>query len=173
MNTAYLGLGSNLGDRRRYLAEALRRLEATPGTQVTAVSSVYETKPVGVTAQPDFLNLVARVATVRPPPELLEFCLEVEAALGRVRDVRWGPRTIDIDLLIYDAVEICDDRLTLPHPRMKERSFVVGPLAEIAPALMLDGETAAARAARLGTAGLRRLGPLEWPKSPGSAPAPI
>lgn len=135
-----------------------------------AVSAVYESKPVGVTAQPDFLNLVAQVATTHPPHELLDWCLQVEAGLGRARRERWGPRTIDIDLLIYDDVRIDDGKLILPHPRMHERSFVLVPLAEIAPELPLAGETVAARAARLGAAGLRRLGPLEWLEAPPASP---
>lgn len=162
MNTAYLGLGSNLGDRRRHLAEALRQLNAGPDTRVTAVSSVYETAPVGVTAQPDFLNLAARVATQHSAQALLDQCLQIEAGLGRVRRERWGPRTIDIDLLLYAEVCLRDARLQLPHPRMQERSFVLIPLAEIAPDLRLTSGTVAERAARLGAAGVRRLGPLQW-----------
>ncbi len=162
MNTAYLGLGSNLGDRRQYLAEAVRRLHAGPGLQVMAVSAVYESSPVGMAAQPDFLNLVVQVATSHPPHELLDQCLCIEAALGRERRERWGPRTIDIDVLLYGDVSIADENLTVPHPRMAERSFVLTPLAEIAPGLRLAGETVGVLATRLGSAGLRGLGPLDW-----------
>ncbi|HZP59306.1 MAG TPA: 2-amino-4-hydroxy-6-hydroxymethyldihydropteridine diphosphokinase [Opitutaceae bacterium] len=169
MNTAYLGLGSNLGDRRRHLTEAIRQLNAGPDTRVTAVSSVYETAPVGVTAQPDFLNLAVRVDTRHPARELLDQCLHIEAGLGRVRSERWGPRTIDIDLLLYADACIRDARLQVPHPRMQERSFVLIPLAEIAPELRLAGGTVAEWAARLGAAGVRRLGPLEW-RAPGAPP---
>ncbi len=162
MNTAYLGLGSNLGDRRQHLTEAVRRLHAGPARQVVKISSVYESSPVGVAAQPDFLNLVVQVATVQAPHELLAECLRIETGLGRVRRERWGPRTIDIDLLLYGDVCIDDENLMVPHPRMRERSFVLVPLAEMAPALRLDGKTIGALAAALGEAGLRQLGPLDW-----------
>ena len=162
MNTAYLGLGSNLGDRRQHLAQAVRRLHARPALQVVKISSVYESSPVGVTAQPDFLNLVAQVATTHTPHELLAECLRIETDLGRVRHERWGPRTIDIDLLFYGDMRIADERLVVPHPWMHERSFVLTPLAEIAPGLKLDGKTISDLAAALGEDGLRKIGPLDW-----------
>jgi 2-amino-4-hydroxy-6-hydroxymethyldihydropteridine diphosphokinase len=162
VNTAYLGLGSNLGDRRQHLAEAVRRLYAGPALQVVKVSSVYESSPVGVTTQPDFLNLAAQVTTTHTPKELLAECLRIETELGRVRRERWGPRTIDIDLLLYGDVRIDDESLTVPHSRMRERSFVLTPLAEIAPGLKLAGKTIGELAAALGEAGLRKLGPLDW-----------
>jgi 2-amino-4-hydroxy-6-hydroxymethyldihydropteridine diphosphokinase len=162
VNTAYLGLGSNLGDRRKNLAEAVRRLHANPARQVVQASPVYESSPVGVTAQPDFLNLVVKVTTTETPHELLAECLWIETDLGRVRQERWGPRTIDIDLLLYCDARIDDERLTVPHPRMYERSFVIVPLAEIAPELKLDGKPIRELAVVLGGAGLRKLGPLDW-----------
>jgi 2-amino-4-hydroxy-6-hydroxymethyldihydropteridine diphosphokinase len=161
VNTAYLGLGSNLGDRRQHLAEAVRRLHAVPALQVGKVSSVYESSPVGVTAQPDFLNLVVQVTTKHAPQELLAECLRLETDLGRERRERWGPRTIDIDLLLYGDTRINDESLTVPHPRMRERSFVLAPLAEIAPGLKLDGKMIGELAIALGEAGLRKLGPLD------------
>ncbi|HXC01985.1 MAG TPA: 2-amino-4-hydroxy-6-hydroxymethyldihydropteridine diphosphokinase [Opitutaceae bacterium] len=162
MNTAYLGLGSNLGNRRQHLAEAVRRLHTRPALQVVKVSSVYESSPVGVTAQPDFLNLVVQVETPHTPHELLAECLRMETDLGRVRRERWGPRTIDIDLLLYGDAKIDDESLAVLHPRMRERSFVLVPLAEIAPGLKLDGKTIGELAAALGEDGLRKLGPLDW-----------
>jgi 2-amino-4-hydroxy-6-hydroxymethyldihydropteridine diphosphokinase len=167
VNTAYLGLGSNLGDRRQRLAEAVRRLHAGPALQVVNVSPVYESSPVGVTAQPDFLNLVVQVATSHTPQKLLTECQCIEIDLGRERRKRWGPRTIDIDLLLYGAMRINDKNLTVPHPRMRERSFVLAPLAEIAPGLKLDGKTIGEFAAVLGEAGLRKLGPLDWAATSG------
>jgi 2-amino-4-hydroxy-6-hydroxymethyldihydropteridine diphosphokinase len=164
VNTAYLGLGSNLGDRRQHLAEAVRRLHVGPALQVVKVSSVYESSPVGMTAQPDFLNLVVQVATAHTPYELLAECQRMETDLGRVRRERWGPRTMDIDLLLYGDAGIDDELLTVPHPRMRERSFVLTPLAEIAPGLKLDGKAIGELAAALGETGLRKLGPLEWTK---------
>jgi 2-amino-4-hydroxy-6-hydroxymethyldihydropteridine diphosphokinase len=162
VNTAYLGLGSNLGDRRQHLADAVRRLHAGPALQVVKVSSVYESSPVGVTAQPDFLNLVVQVATTHAPHELLAECQRIETDLGRVRHERWGPRTIDIDLLLYGDERINDEHLTMPHPRMRERSFALTPLAEVAPGLKLDGKAIGELAAALGEDGLRKLGPLDW-----------
>jgi 2-amino-4-hydroxy-6-hydroxymethyldihydropteridine diphosphokinase len=162
VNTVYLGLGSNLGDRRQHLAEAVRRLHAGPALQVVKISPVYESGPVGMTAQPDFLNLVVQVATTHAPHELLAECLRIETDLGRARGERWGPRMIDIDLLLYGDRRLNEESLTLPHPRMRERSFVLVPLAEIAPGLKLDGKTVSELAAALGEAGLRKLGPLDW-----------
>ncbi len=129
---AYLGLGSNVGDRLANLRRAVELLGDRVGVTVVRTSSVYETEPVGP-AQPDFLNAVAEVATTLSARELLRACLEAEAELGRVREERWGPRTIDIDLLIYDDERIDEPDLTVPHPRMHERGFVLVPLAELAP----------------------------------------
>ncbi len=156
MNTAFLGLGSNLGDRQRYLSEALRLLAADPAIVVARGSSVYESKPVGVIEQPDFLNLVAQIETTHAPLALLSSCLAVESALKRERRERWGPRFIDIDILVYGDLVQLDDRLVLPHPRMHERSFVLTPLAEIAPDLMLKEVAIRDLAAQVGSEGLRR-----------------
>lgn len=159
MKTAFLGLGANLGDRQGHLANALRGLAADPAISVVAGSSVYESKPVGVLDQPDFLNLVVQVETTHPPLTLLSACLGVEARLGRKRRERWGPRIIDLDVLTYDQLLWSDDRLVLPHPRMHERSFVLTPLAEIAPDLDVNGVSARVLAARVGAGGLRRIAP--------------
>ncbi len=149
MPTAYLALGSNLGDRRAHLAAALAALTRHPQTRVTAVSPVYETKAVGVTDQPDFLNCVVRLETDLSPHALLDLCLATEQQLGRVRHERWGPRTVDLDILLHGDTTLDDDRLTLPHPRMQERTFVLAPLADLAPDLLLDGEPIRAHLARL------------------------
>jgi 2-amino-4-hydroxy-6-hydroxymethyldihydropteridine diphosphokinase len=141
--TAYLSLGANLGDRAGNLAAGLQRLREA-GVRVERMSSLYETAPVGGPEQPAYLNLVARVTTDLGPRELLRLALAVETRLGRVRTVRWGPRTLDIDLLLYEGACAHDAELTLPHPRLTERQFVLVPLAEIAPDLPLpDGRTAA------------------------------
>jgi 2-amino-4-hydroxy-6-hydroxymethyldihydropteridine diphosphokinase len=134
MATAYLSLGSNLGDRLNYLTEAVRRLER-PDTRVTQVSSIYETAPWGNTDQPSFLNMAAAVETDLTADELLRHILSVEQALGRVRTVRWGPRTVDIDMLLFADERRTTDDLELPHPRMAQRAFVLVPLLEIAPHL--------------------------------------
>lgn len=127
----YLGLGSNLGDREARLREALERL-ADP-IRVMAISGVYETEPVGFTDQPSFLNAVARVETPLEPAALLDACAAVESAMGRERRFPDAPRTIDIDLLLYGDTVMEGPGLTLPHPRMLDRAFVLAPLAELAP----------------------------------------
>ena len=130
---AYLGLGSNVGDRQANIDEAIRRLGATEGLRVTKVSSMYDTEPVGGPPQPNYLNAACEVETDLSPHELLRTALAVEDAMGRRREVHWGPRNIDIDVLICGEVVINDDELTVPHPRLPEREFVLRPLAEIAP----------------------------------------
>lgn len=130
---AFLGLGTNLGDRREYLRAAV---EAVPG--LTKCSSVYETEPVGGPEQGAFLNIVVEIETDLDPYGLLELCRTLERAAGRERRVRWGPRTLDVDVLWIDGVSVDDDELTVPHPRMYQRNFVVVPLLEIAPDLEAD-----------------------------------
>ncbi|KAB1080394.1 2-amino-4-hydroxy-6-hydroxymethyldihydropteridine diphosphokinase [Methylobacterium soli] len=141
MTQAYLGLGSNIGDKAAMLAAAIDGLAATPGLVVTARSRDYRTPPWGDTDQDWFLNAAIGVETTLSPHALLEACLAVEAALGRVRERRWGPRVIDIDVLHYAGAEVSDERLVLPHRFVRERAFVLVPLAEIAPDLVIGGET--------------------------------
>jgi len=133
----YLALGSNLGDRRANLAAALARLRE--GVTVDAISSLYETEPAYVTEQPRFLNAVLRGRTTIGPDELLAFVKEIERAQGRVAGPRFGPRLVDIDLLLYGDTALTTPELTIPHPRMAERPFVLVPLAEIAPDLIPPG----------------------------------
>jgi 2-amino-4-hydroxy-6-hydroxymethyldihydropteridine diphosphokinase len=130
---AYVGLGSNLGDREAMLRAALARLERTGAARVLAVSSFRETDPVGGPPQPRYVNAVARRATAHAPRARLEALLATEAALGRVRGERWGPRVVDLDLLLYDELALDEPGLEVPHPRILEREFVTGPLGEIAP----------------------------------------
>lgn len=139
--TAYLGLGANLGEREETIKQALKKLAAQPTIEVTAVSSLYQTAPVGMTDQPDFLNAAAAIRTTLTPQELLACILQLEQQLGRVRTVRWGPRTIDIDILVFGSKEINQPQLTVPHPRLEKRLFVLVPLAEIAPDLRLPGDS--------------------------------
>ncbi|MBU2702026.1 2-amino-4-hydroxy-6-hydroxymethyldihydropteridine diphosphokinase [Sporomusaceae bacterium BoRhaA] len=127
----YLGLGSNMGDRAFYIRQALILLESKQ-VHIEKISSFYETAPVGVTDQRDFLNIVAAVSTSYGPLNLLEICLGIEQALGRVRTRKWGPRTVDIDILLYHEEAIQQERLIIPHPYLHERRFVLAPLAEIA-----------------------------------------
>lgn len=135
---AYVALGSNLGDRLTNLRSATTLLGERPGIRVLRSSRVYETDPVGP-PQPDYLNAVIELDTVLSPHELLDACLEVERTLGRVRAERWGPRVIDLDLLVVDRTVVHDDSLSLPHPRMHERAFVIVPLLELDPDPMLPG----------------------------------
>lgn len=133
MTDVFLGLGSNVGDRENQLKEAIRLLDEQSGIKVVKVSSFYETEPVGYVDQPDFLNLCVEIQTELSPKAVLERGLAIEQQLHRVRKERWGPRTLDIDILLYGDQIIEEQDLTIPHPRMTERAFVLIPLQEIAP----------------------------------------
>jgi 2-amino-4-hydroxy-6-hydroxymethyldihydropteridine diphosphokinase len=137
MTTAYIGLGANLGDAPATLRSAASAL-ARAG-RVSAASRLYETEPVGLRDQPRFTNAVCRLETELSADALLAELQAIEAEFGRVRTVRFGPRTLDLDLIAYDDERSHDERLTLPHPRAREREFVLRPLADIAPGLELDG----------------------------------
>lgn len=136
--SAFLALGSNLGDRLEHLRAAVRRLDATQGIEVVRSSRVYETEPVGP-PQPPYLNAVIEVVTTLTPSELLEASLGVEDSLGRVRAERWGPRTIDVDILVFDELTVDEPDLKIPHPRMHKRGFVLVPLGELDADAMLPG----------------------------------
>lgn len=130
----YLGLGSNLGHREKNIAAALNALEGTRGIVVEKVSGLYETDPVGGPPnQNKYINAAAKLRTELSPQRLLAVLLKIEASLGRERRERWGPRTIDLDILLYDDLVLSEDGLTIPHPLMHDRRFVMEPLAEIAP----------------------------------------
>lgn len=133
MNTAYLSLGSNLGNRFEMLQDAVKMLQMENNLEVTAVSSVYETDPVGYTEQASFLNIVVEIKSPLTADEILLICLETEQTLGRIREFRWGPRCIDLDILLYNDENIVSEKLTVPHPRMHERGFVLVPLMELLP----------------------------------------
>ncbi len=130
---AYIGLGANLGDPRRQLEEALARLAAAEEVEVLKVSKFYLNPPLGPPDQPWYVNAVAQVKTRLEPEELLRVLQQIEQDLGRVRGERWGPRVIDMDLLLYNGVVMSGPELVLPHPEMHRRAFVLAPLAEIAP----------------------------------------
>jgi len=138
---AYVALGSNLGDRESTIREAVAALGAAEGVEVVSVSTLIETDPVGLLDQPRFLNGVAAVDTELPPAELLGLLLEVERRFGRVREgvPAQGPRTLDLDLLLYGDASLDEPGLRIPHARMHERAFVLGPLAELAPGLEIPG----------------------------------
>jgi 2-amino-4-hydroxy-6-hydroxymethyldihydropteridine diphosphokinase len=132
----FLGLGTNLGDREAHLRAALERIAALPGTEVVRVSRFHETPPWGVEDQPPFLNAAAEIRTELEPEALLEAVKGIEAALGRQPTFRWGPRLIDIDVLVYGERRVETSRLVVPHPHLLERAFVVQPLGEIAPEIV-------------------------------------
>jgi 2-amino-4-hydroxy-6-hydroxymethyldihydropteridine diphosphokinase len=139
MTRAYVGLGANLGPREVTLLRAVDLLAAAEGVEVVAVSQLRETEPVGGVDQPPYLNGVVAIETSLEPGELLDLLLETERSLGRVRDERWGPRTVDLDLLVYGERVIDEPGLHVPHPRLGERRFALEPLADLDPALEIPG----------------------------------
>ncbi|OLP61396.1 2-amino-4-hydroxy-6-hydroxymethyldihydropteridine diphosphokinase [Xaviernesmea oryzae] len=154
---AMLGLGGNIGEVKAQLADALRRLDALDGCRIVAVSRLYRTPPWGVTDQAWFNNACAAVQTTLTPEALLEACLSVERAMKRERIQRWGPRTVDIDLLTCGEEQRASQTLSLPHPRMTERAFVLLPLKDIAPDLMIAGHSVAHWASLSQTAGIEPI----------------
>jgi len=156
---AYIGLGSNLDEPAAQVRTALEALARLPRTRLVACSHLYGNPPMGPAEQPDFVNAAAGLLTRLPPEALLGELQAIEAAQGRRRDgPRWGPRTLDLDLLLYGSVRLQGETLTLPHPGLAERPFVLTPLCEIAPALRTpDGLSVARMAAAAGSGGLRRL----------------
>ena len=155
---AFIGLGSNLGDRQAYLSAACQALAETPGILLARSSSLYETEPVGYTEQGWFLNQVVEIATTIDPYGLLQALQQIEQELGRRRLIRWGPRVIDLDLLLYGNQVLTDPQLTVPHSHLYERSFVLAPLNEIAPAYVHpDGKATAEHLQALGTGQKIRL----------------
>lgn len=133
MASAYIGLGSNIGDREKHLENAIEKLREVDGVDVTQVSSIYETDPVGFIDQDDFLNAVVEVDTALTPQDLLGATKRIEIELKRVKKDHWGPRIIDLDILLYDDATLAEPHLNLPHPEVKNRAFVLVPLVEIAP----------------------------------------
>lgn len=145
----YLGLGSNMGDPGANIKKAIELLNETAGIEVTAVAPFYRTAPVGYTEQDYFFNTVAAINTSLDPRQLLAKMQQIEDRLGRVRVIRWGPRTVDLDLLLYGDETIATPELEVPHPRMHQRAFVMVPLADLDPRLVVNGERAADLARRL------------------------
>jgi 2-amino-4-hydroxy-6-hydroxymethyldihydropteridine diphosphokinase len=158
MSDVLLSLGSNIGDRAANIAEAVRRLNDETGVSVKALSPLYRTAPVGPVAQDDFINGAVRIETTLDAEDLMRRCLSIEAAMGRdrVNGLRWGPRIIDIDMILYDNLTIATDVLTLPHPRFRERAFVLVPLADIAPSWMIDGRSLNELALSIDQVGIER-----------------
>jgi 2-amino-4-hydroxy-6-hydroxymethyldihydropteridine diphosphokinase len=155
MARAFLGMGSNLGDRAGHLRSALAALGDHDGLEVVTVSPVYETDPVGGPEQGPFLNLVVELRSALPARGLLDVAGALESAANRVREERWGPRTLDVDVLWVDGEEVDEPDLQVPHPRLRVRRFVLAPLADLAPDLVTDADLDEAEGE------VRRLGPLE------------
>ncbi|MBB6455271.1 2-amino-4-hydroxy-6-hydroxymethyldihydropteridine diphosphokinase [Salirhabdus euzebyi] len=139
MNKAYIALGSNIEPREQYLGDAIKKLNEHHLINVTEKSSIYETEPVGYEDQQSFLNMVVQLETSLEPFELLYYCQQIESNLGRKRVVRWGPRTVDLDIIVYNQENIDTEKLKIPHPRMLERAFVLVPLEELASSLKVNG----------------------------------
>ncbi|WP_320164623.1 2-amino-4-hydroxy-6-hydroxymethyldihydropteridine diphosphokinase [uncultured Trichococcus sp.] len=137
MPTVYIALGTNLEPRADHLEKALELFRSLPDVEVKRVSSIYESKPVGYLDQPDFLNLVFEAETDLLPLDLLDSCQSIEQELGRVRTIRFGPRTLDVDIVLYGAESLEEERLIVPHPRMQERAFVLLPLQELNPEFLV------------------------------------
>lgn len=133
MLSVFLGFGANLGDRYGQIKKALALVHALPETKIIKLSSLYETAPVGYADQGSFINGVCELETTLPPMQLLQLLLSIEDSLGRIRTIRWGPRTIDLDILFYNHLILHEHDLIIPHPAIAERGFVLYPLAEIAP----------------------------------------
>lgn len=158
MSTAYIALGANLGDPVATVNAAFAALAALPQTRLLATSALYRTAPVGITEQPEFINAAARVDTELAPEALLDQLLAIEQQFGRIRGERNGPRTLDLDVLLYDDLVLHTERLTLPHPRLHLRAFVLYPLADVGPELVIPGRgTLAAWLPAVANQGIVRL----------------
>lgn len=157
MVKAYLGIGSNLGNKRQNLDEAVKLLEDNNKIKIKKTSSYYETDPVGYTKQDLFLNRVLEIETLLKPYDLLEYCMLIEEKLKRERIIRWGPRTIDIDILLYEGFVSEDKKLTVPHPRMLNRAFVMVPLYEIAPKININGKEISKEMDKIKLEGIRKI----------------
>jgi 2-amino-4-hydroxy-6-hydroxymethyldihydropteridine diphosphokinase len=161
MADVLLSLGSNIGDSADHVADAVRRLKADWDLAVLSVSRLYRTKPVGPVEQNDFTNAAVRVKTDLSPEDLMKKCLGLEAAMGRdrVSAVRWGPRVIDIDIILYDNLTIKNAEVEIPHPRFLERAFVLIPIAEIAPERTIGGRNLRELASSIDSTGVEPFSP--------------
>lgn len=157
MVEAYLGLGSNIGDRVGFLKAAIEGLGSFVEINILEISSMYLTDPVGPVVQDAYLNAVVRIDTSMPPMDLLNAALAVERDCGRLRKELWGPRTLDIDIILYGNLKIKNEALIVPHPVAKERAFVLAPLVELFPGAMIDGSLAFEQLEKIGRSGVKRL----------------
>ena len=162
---AVLGLGSNAGERRVALAGAVDALKAHPDIEIIAASPLYESEPWGMTSQQDFLNAAVRVATSLSPADLLAAILVIEVSLGRVRGKKWGPRSIDIDILVFGDEAIDIPGLTIPHPHLTERAFALAPLVDVMAEAVIKDRTARQWLAQLAHKGLKKVAGPDWAES--------
>lgn len=162
MTAAVLGLGGNIGDSRKLIAAAVDCLAVDPAIAVESVSALYETPPWGKVDQPPYLNAAARIDTTHAPRELLRAILAVERQLGRERIERWGPRTIDIDILLFGAAEVAEPGLNIPHPRLTERAFALIPLIDVMPDAAICGRPATEWLAECDSSGVLRVADRGW-----------
>ena len=162
MTEAVLGLGGNVGDTRKEMVSALGLLERNPGISLVAVSPLYLTPPWGKTDQPPFLNAAARIETTLSPRSLLNAILDVERNLGRERSERWGPRTIDIDILVFGNADVDEPWLHIPHPRLKDRAFALVPLIDVMPDAIVEGQNATEWLSLIGSAGITKIADAGW-----------
>lgn len=157
MSKAYLSLGSNIGQKVDYLNKAVDIIRKNDFIHMVKVSSYYSTDPVGYLDQEEFVNLAVEIDTSMKPYELLALCHHIEETLNRVRLIRWGPRTIDVDIILFDDLVMKNDVLTIPHPRMHERGFVLIPIQELNPELVIKGQTILTLIDQLPPSGVRKL----------------
>jgi 2-amino-4-hydroxy-6-hydroxymethyldihydropteridine diphosphokinase len=162
LTVAVLGLGGNIGDTRSLMAAAIERLAKNPEIELQSVSALYHTPPWGKTDQPPFLNAAVKIETTLSPTALLKRALGVERELGRERGERWGPRTIDIDILLYGTDLVDQPGLRIPHPRLKERAFALAPLVDVVPDAEVSGRRASEWLAESDRAGMERLAEPGW-----------
>ena len=162
---AVLGLGGNVGERRAALAGAVDALRTHPDIAIIATSPLYESEPWGLTGQQDFLNAAVRVATSLAPADLLAAILTIEVSLGRVRGKKWGPRVIDIDILVFGDEVIDIPGLTIPHPHLTERAFALAPLVDVMAEAVIKGKSARQWLAQLAHKGLKRIAGPQWADS--------
>ncbi len=158
MADVLISLGSNVGDPAAQIATAVAHLERDPAIKVKALSALYQTVPVGPVTQDDFVNAAVRIETSLAPDKLMSRLLEIEATMGRDRAsaVRWGPRVIDLDVILFDALTLKTDLIEVPHPRFRERAFVLVPMAEIAPDWSIEGQSLRALADAIDQSGVRK-----------------
>jgi 2-amino-4-hydroxy-6-hydroxymethyldihydropteridine diphosphokinase len=162
MTEAVLGLGGNIGDTRSEMASALHRLGMNSRIDIVAVSPLYLTPPWGKIDQPPFLNAAALIETSLLPRALLNAILDVERELGRERGERWGPRTIDIDILVFGNVDVDEPWLHIPHPRLKDRAFALVPLIDVMPNAIVEGRNATEWLSLVGSAGITKIADAGW-----------